>query len=133
MVALSAVTAACNFLTTEDDPRRPPDVFDKVRAIDLLPRFPQQIATQQTGRGDGGQPATFIGTGSPTNGGSSLANVVGAQPAPNGEGFELNFVNTPVTGVFSKFSSNPSPLGAGCAPTTLARLLPPLVGLPLPR
>jgi general secretion pathway protein D len=32
-------------------------------------------------------------------GGSNLANVVGAQPAPNGEGFELNFENTPVTGV----------------------------------
>ena len=99
VVALSAVTAACNFLTTEDDPRRPPDVFDKVRGIDLLPRFPQQIATQQTGRGDGAQPATFLGSGNPTNGGSNLANVVGAQPAPNGEGFELNFENTPITGV----------------------------------
>ena len=99
VVALSAVTAACNFLTTEDDPRRPPDVFDKVRAIDLLPRFPQQIATAQTGRGDGAQPATYLGSGNPTNGGSNLANVVGAQPAPNGEGFELNFENTPVTGV----------------------------------
>src|SRR6187431_3045473 len=99
VVALSAVTAACNFLTTEDDPRRPPDVFDKVRGIDLLPRFPQQIATAQTGRGDGAQPATYLGSGNPTNGGSNLANVVGAQPAPNGEGFELNFENTPVTGV----------------------------------
>ncbi len=99
VVALSAVTAACNFLTTEDDPRRPPDVFDKVRAIDLLPRFPQQIATAQTGRGEGTQPATYLGSGNPTNGGSNLANVVGAQPAPNGEGFELNFENTPVTGV----------------------------------
>jgi general secretion pathway protein D len=99
VVALSAVTAACNFLTTEDDPRRPPDVFDKVRAIDLLPRFPQQIATAQTGRGEGTQPATYLGSGNPNNGGSNLANVVGAQPAPNGEGFELNFENTPVTGV----------------------------------
>ena len=99
VVALSVVTAACNFLTTEDDPRRPPDVFDKVRGIDLLPRFPQQIATAQTGRGDGAQPATYLGSGNPTNGGSNLANVVGAQPAPNGEGFELNFENTPVTGV----------------------------------
>jgi general secretion pathway protein D len=99
IVALSAVTAACNLLTTEDDPRRPPDVFDKVRAIDLLPRFPQQIGTAQTGPGERAAPATYLGTGNPTNGGSNLANVVGAQPAPNGEGFELNFENTPVTGV----------------------------------
>jgi general secretion pathway protein D len=99
VVALSAVTAACNFLTTEDDPRRPPDVFDKVRGLDLTPRFPQQIGTAQTGRGDRAAPATYLGTGNPTNGGSNLANVVGAQPAPNGEGFELNFENTPVTGV----------------------------------
>ena len=50
VLALSAVTASCNFLTTEDDPRRPPDVFDKVRAIDLLPRFPKPTGTTSTGR-----------------------------------------------------------------------------------
>ena len=47
-----------------------------------------------------GQPAgpqTYLGE----NGAQArdLSNVVGAQPAPGGEGFELNFENTPVTGV----------------------------------
>ena len=97
VVAISAVTAACNFLTTEDDPRKPPDVFDKVRAIDLLPRFPKPTGTTTTGRTDGSQPATYFGTGDKTAGPSP--GVVGAQRAPDGEGFELNFENTPVTGV----------------------------------
>ena len=41
-------------------------------------------------------------------------------------------VTTPVTGVFSKFSSKPSPFSARCAPTTPVRLLgtPPDPGAP---
>ena len=97
VLALSAITASCNFLTTEDDPRRPPDVFDKVRAIDLLPRFPKPTGTTSTGAGDGSAPATYFGTASAPVGPSP--GVVGAQQAASGEGFELNFENTPVTGV----------------------------------
>src|SRR5689334_6478413 len=99
VLALGAVTAACNLLTSEDDPRRPPDVFDKVRAVDLTPRFPRQIATATTGNTEGAASATYFGTGSPLNGAGNVSHVVGAQPAQNGEGFELNFENTPVTGV----------------------------------
>jgi len=98
VVLIAGATAACNFLTTADeDPRRPPDVFDKVRAIDLLPRFPKPTGTSQTGQGEGSQPATFFGTGTASVGPSP--GVVGAQRAPDGEGYELNFENTPVTGV----------------------------------
>jgi general secretion pathway protein D len=97
VVALSAVTAACNFLTTEDDPRRPPDVFDKVRAIDLLPRFPKPTGTTSTGPAGGSAPATYFGTASGTAGPSP--GVVGAQQASDSDGYELNFENTPVTGV----------------------------------
>ena len=97
VLALSAITASCNFLTTEDDPRRPPDVFDKVRAVDLLPRFPKPTGTTSTGSGDGPAPATYFGTPSAAVGPSP--GVVGAQQAASGEGFELNFENTPVTGV----------------------------------
>ena len=53
VILISVATAACNFLTTEDDPRHPPDVFDKVRAIDLLPRFPKPTGTTSTGPTDG--------------------------------------------------------------------------------
>jgi general secretion pathway protein D len=99
VLLLAVVATACNVLTTGEDTRREPDVFDKVRSIDLLPRFPQQIATTQTGRNEGSAPQTYFGA--PGSGGvpSSLAGVVGAQPAQNGDGFELNFENTPVTGV----------------------------------
>ena len=97
VLALSAITASCNFLTTEDDPRRPPDVFDKVRAIDLLPRFPKPTGTASTGSGEGAAAATYFGTASGTTGPSP--GVVGAQPSASGEGFELNFENTPITGV----------------------------------
>jgi general secretion pathway protein D len=93
---LAIATASCNVLSNEDQ-RREPDVFDKVRSIDLLPRFPQPTGTTSTGRGNGGQPATYLGTGGGSAG--DVSNVVGAQQAAGGEGYELNFENTPVTGV----------------------------------
>jgi len=94
---LAVATASCNVLSNEDQ-RREPDVFDKVRSIDLLPRFPQPTGTTSTGRGNGGQPATYLGTGG-GGGAGDVSAVVGAQQAAGGEGYELNFENTPVTGV----------------------------------
>jgi general secretion pathway protein D len=91
-VCVAAVAvAACNAITGEDG-KRAPDVFDKIRAIDLLPRFPQQTGTTTTGPTEGSRPVTYEGT------------VAGAPPGTvqttaNGEGFELNFENTPVTTV----------------------------------
>src|SRR5256885_1779347 len=87
--------AACNVLSNEDQ-RREPDVFDKVRAIDLLPRFPQPTGTTSTGRGGGLAPSTYPGEAA---GATDLSRIVGAQPAASGDGYELNFENTPVTGV----------------------------------
>ena len=94
LVAL--VTASCNLLSNEDQ-RREPDVFDKVRSIDLLPRFPQPTGTVSTGRGDGARASTYLGDASSS--GTDLSRVVGAQPTASGDGYELNFENTPVTGV----------------------------------
>src|SRR2546423_6346158 len=92
---LAGLMAACNVLSNEDQ-RREPDVFDKVRAIDLLPRFPQPTGTTSTGRGDGVPSSTYLGE---TSAATDLSTLVGAQPAASGEGYELNFENTPVTGV----------------------------------
>jgi len=93
---LAGIAAACNVLSNEEDGRRQPDVFDKIRSVDLLPRFPQQTGTTSTGRSDGAQAATYIANAANV----APANVVGAQPAANGgDGYELNFENTPVTGV----------------------------------
>jgi hypothetical protein len=47
---IALATAACNVLSNEDQ-RREPDVFDKIRSVDLLPRFPAPTGTTTTGRG----------------------------------------------------------------------------------
>ncbi len=98
-VLIAALAGSCNLLTTEDNPRREPDVFDKVRSIDLLPRFPRPTGVAQTGTGDGVRPATYPGAEGGGNAARDVSHVNGAQPATNGDGYELNFENTPVTGV----------------------------------
>jgi general secretion pathway protein D len=93
---IALATAACNVLSNEDQ-RREPDVFDKIRSVDLLPRFPAPTGTKTTGLGQPAGPQTYLGEGGTQA--RDLSNVVGAAQAPGGEGYELNFENTPVTGV----------------------------------
>src|SRR3954451_24877350 len=96
VVFIAAMATSCNLITNEENPRRQPDVFDQVRAVDLLPRFPQQTGTRSTGRAGGLRPETYLGDQQVT---VETPNFAGAQPAAGGEGYELNFENTPVTGV----------------------------------
>jgi general secretion pathway protein D len=96
VVLIAAVAGSCNLITNEENPRRQPDVFDQVRAIDLLPRFPQQTATTSTGQPGGVRPSTYVGEQQARG---EKPNFTGAQQSSNGEGYELNFENTPVTGV----------------------------------
>jgi general secretion pathway protein D len=96
VVLIAAVAGSCNVITNEENPRRQPDVFDQVRAIDLLPRFPQQTATTSTGQPGGPRPSTYIGE---QQAAVEKLTFTGAQQAAGGEGYELNFENTPVTGV----------------------------------
>jgi transposase len=53
VVLIAAVAGSCNVITNEENPRRQPDVFDQVRAVDLTPRFPQQTGTASTGQPGG--------------------------------------------------------------------------------
>src|SRR5690242_3695708 len=87
-VGLLATLAGSCVLTNEDNPRRPPDVFDQVRAIDLLPRFPQQTGTTTVGNNGTARPATYYGEQQVA---AEKPNFNGAQPAPSGEGYDLNF------------------------------------------
>jgi general secretion pathway protein D len=97
VVLIAAVAGSCNVITNEENPRRPPDVFDQVRAIDLLPRFPQQTGTTSTAPPGGGlRPSTYYGD---QQAAAEKPTFTGAQAAASGEGYELNFENTPVTGV----------------------------------
>ena len=68
----------------------PPDAVDRIRSTDLQPRFPQQSASVNTGARNG-QRAYY--------GGDADQPAAPAQATPSGDGFELNFENTPVTSV----------------------------------
>jgi general secretion pathway protein D len=71
-----------------------PDVMDRVRSLDLLPRFPQQGASAgQSGVGANAKAQVYPGVTIPA--------VEGAEPrpTPSGEGYELNFENTPIASV----------------------------------
>jgi general secretion pathway protein D len=71
-----------------------PDIMDRVRSADLLPRFPQQgTGAGQSGVGAGAKAQVYPGVTIPA--------VEGAEPrpAPAGEGYELNFENTPIASV----------------------------------
>jgi general secretion pathway protein D len=66
------------------------DVLDKVRSLDILPRQPQQVNASQSNAGQRGHSAVYEGT--------EVATIAEARPQPiaSGNGFDLNFENTPV-------------------------------------
>src|SRR6266571_1403584 len=95
LLAVAALVAACNVVSNSQDPPTQTDVFDKVRGVDLLPRFPQQADTANSqAAGRGAQPAAYYGAGA-----GAPPTFTGAQPTPGGDAFELNFENAPVTTV----------------------------------
>lgn len=99
--AICVALAGCNALSTAlddnraPDPKHPvPDVIDKVRDIDLLPRFPKETDTAENAAGRT-RPIVYNGTTVAPNRGTSN----GVEAAAVGDGFELNFENAPVTTV----------------------------------
>jgi general secretion pathway protein D len=87
------VLAACNLTSMMGSPgTEPPDAVDRIRSTDLQPRFPTPEPTVDTGPKNGLRGSTYYGSTAPE--------VVAAAPtSKGGEGFELNFENTPVTTV----------------------------------
>jgi general secretion pathway protein D len=93
------VLASCNLATiggTAPTGNNTPvdlDVLDKVRSLDILPRQPQSVGDAQAGAGTPARAAVFEGT--------TVSDVPEArlQLEASGNGFELNFENTPVTTV----------------------------------
>jgi general secretion pathway protein D len=70
--------------------------MDKVRSLDLLPRQPQPVNAGTTASGQsrsGGRPMMYEGTE------VTAVSDERPQPASSGNGFDLNFENTPVTTV----------------------------------
>jgi general secretion pathway protein D len=94
LVFLSVTTlASCNPATfgANRDPNI--DVTDKVKSIDILPRYPQAAGGAASGTQPRAQPTVFQGT--------EVTDINEARPQPvaSGGGFELNFENTPVATV----------------------------------
>ena len=92
---LSSVVAlaSCNSATVNSNNGFDIDVLDKVRSLDTLPRYPQQVSAPAANTGQRAQPVVFQGT--------EVTDIseVRPQPVATGSGFELNFENTPVVTV----------------------------------
>ena len=100
LVFLSVALAACNSATvsgTQD--RNDVDVLDKVRSLDLSPRYPKQVGSEQP-QAKTARPAVYEGTGTPVAEEIAPSQTqLASQTQPVGNGFELNFENTPVATV----------------------------------
>src|ERR1700761_9647249 len=71
-----------------------PDVMDRVRSIDLLPRFPREVANENATGDRRVKPGVFptsASSSTPDQGGASTDNRPVFQAAPAGDGYELNF------------------------------------------
>jgi general secretion pathway protein D len=91
---LSAAVAltSCSSATVSSNNNLDIDVLDKVRSLDILPRYPQQeIVPANTSQR--AQPAVFQGT--------EVPDISQARPqrAASGNGFDLNFQNAPIATV----------------------------------
>jgi general secretion pathway protein D len=95
-----ALLAACNTISgvTELDNTHEPDVLDRVRSVDLLPRTPSQV--QQTELSTGRRAKPIIYQAEPADDPAQIASMrQTAQPVARGDSFELNFENVAVASV----------------------------------
>jgi general secretion pathway protein D len=91
---LAALVASCSsLLSSSSDDKPEPDVLDKVRALDLLPRSPQKLSSSDRAGDEPPKPRVFSGAEVET-----LA-AAPARPRSSGDGYELNFENTPIAQV----------------------------------
>jgi general secretion pathway protein D len=96
-LALSSVTLlSCNTATIGTGPNTDVDVFDKVRSLDLLPRYPQPTGSEDLSNGRRARSVVYNGTDA-TDIAESGTSQSRDQAQSSGSGFELNFENSPVT------------------------------------
>jgi len=93
MLLSVVLLASCNSATVNSGGGLDIDVIDKVRSLDTLPRYPQQVNAAEANAGQRSRPAMFEGT--------EVSDVSEPRPQPvaTGNGFELNSENTPVATV----------------------------------
>jgi len=94
-VSILALTSCSSALVGSNNNNAPPDidVFDKVRALDILPRYPTQAGTSTTSSGPRAQPVVFQG--------AEVTDIAEVRPPPasSGNGYDLNFESAPVATV----------------------------------
>lgn len=88
---------SCNTVgnIAEADSNKDPDVFDKVRSVDLLPRYPNQLPQRLLSTGPKAKTAIYA-----ADPGDDATTAVSAQAATtSADRFELNFDNSPIASV----------------------------------
>jgi general secretion pathway protein D len=98
MVTSVLLLASCNSATVNTGGTGPGDldVMDKVRSLDILPRYPTQAGSSTTSSGPRAQPVVFQGTEVTDVGGPHTTTANGGG---SGSGFDLNFEGAPVATV----------------------------------
>jgi general secretion pathway protein D len=103
-LALAALGSCTNLPVATEDAKTP-DVFDRIRALDILPRSPQPVESSPNG-GQRAKPMIYTGGLPPSDATGAIGQMssgagggIGAAAAAGGEGYELNFENTPITQV----------------------------------
>src|SRR5258707_1837568 len=93
MLLSAGLLASCNPVTVSSGSGADTGVIDRVRSLDTLPRYPQQVNAAGANAGQRSRPVVFEGT--------EVSDVSEPRPQPvaTGNGFELNFENTPVATV----------------------------------
>jgi general secretion pathway protein D len=93
MLLSAGLLASCNPVTVSSGSGSDIDVIDKVRSLDTLPRYPQQANAAEANAGQRSRPVMFEAI--------EVSDVSEARPQPvaAGNGFELNFENTPIATV----------------------------------
>lgn len=96
-VLISVLLGSCNTVGSiaGADSNKDPDVFDKVRSVDLLPRYPNQLPQRQLSTGPKAKTAIYA-----ADPGDETPTAVSAQAATtSADRFELNFDNSPIASV----------------------------------
>src|SRR5262245_34368893 len=93
MLSMTVLTACSSWPVGEEARRGDIDVFDRVRSVDLLPRFPSQSEQPEKAAAVRGKSMIYAATETSENSG------VRPQSTSTGPSYELNFDNVPVASV----------------------------------
>jgi general secretion pathway protein D len=93
LLLTASLLTSCNSALIATSNSNEIDVLDKVRSLDILPRQPQQAVASRSNAGQRARGTVYEGT--------EITDVAEARPQPvaSGNGFDLNFENTPVATV----------------------------------